>query len=133
MNNPKLYIGAKIHWCNRFITLDGDIRRVESKDPNLIIFEDGMTDFKFVDVVEYEELGTTKRKIISEDNQEYFFGEFISLDDLKASNTDKQWDNAIYNIEGSNGIGMVTSPNGFHSVMPQNGVMVNELSQIEKR
>lgn len=133
MTNPKLYVGAKIHWCNRFITLDEDIRKVDSKDPNGILYEDGMTDFKFVDVVEYEELGTIKRKVINEDEEQFFFGEFISLEDLKATNTDGKWDTAIYNIEGSHGIGMVTSPNGFHSIMPQNGIIINSLTQTKKR
>lgn len=133
MNNPKLYTGVKIYWCNHFITLDEEIRKVESKDPSAIIYENGMTSFNFVDIVEYSVFGTPKTKIVREDDKKYFFGEFISLDDLKASNTNGQWDNAIYNIEGSNGIGMVTSPNGFHSIMPENGVIVNELSQIKRR
>lgn len=132
MNNPKIYIGAKIYWCNRFITLDEDIRKVETRNPEDIAFEDGMVSFKFVDVVEYEELGTSKRKVISEDEDEYFFGEFTPLEDLKATNVNGRWDNAIYNIEGSHGIGMVTSPDGFHSIMPNTGVLVNQLTQRKK-
>lgn len=130
--NPRLYKGVKIHFCNRFIGLDEEVREVESEDPSAIAFEDGMTDFKFVDMIEYDVLGKKKSKIIREDDTIYFFGEFISLDELKSSNTGNEWDTAIFNIEGSNGIGMVTSPDGFHSVMPKDGVMASTLSQIRK-
>ena len=130
--NPRLYKGVKIHFCNRFIGLDEEVREVESEDPSAIVFEDGMTDFKFVDMIEYDVLGKKKSKIIREDDTIYFFGEFISLDELKSSNTGNKWDTAIFNIEGSNGIGMVTSPDGFHSVMPKDGVMASTLSQIRK-
>ena len=130
--NPRLYKGVKIHFCNRFIGLDEEIREVESEDPSAVVFEDGMTDFKFVDMIEYDVLGKKKSKIIREDDTIYFLGEFISLDELKSSNTGNKWDTAIFNIEGSNGIGMVTSPDGFHSVMPKDGVMASTLSQIRK-
>lgn len=133
MDNPRLFIGAQIYYCNHFITLDDDIRKVESKDPEKINYEAGMVGFRFVDVVEYEEQGITMQKVINEDSERYFFGEFISIDDLKASNINGKWDNAIYNIENNNCIGMVTSPDGFHSMMPQTGIIVNHLSSQKKK
>jgi len=123
MSNPKQYIGVEISWCNRFITIDRDIRKVDTKNPEDIMFEPGMVSFKFVDVIEYED---GRKEINRNAATEYFFGAFISLDTLKETNVNGCWDNAIFNIEQSDGIGMVISPDRFHSVMPPNGVLIKE-------
>lgn len=131
MSYPRFYTGVKIYWDNHFIGLDEGISKVESKDPSLITYQNGMAAFKFIDYVEYEEFGKTKKKVLSEDNEMYFFGEFTPLEELKAMNANNEWDNAIYNIEGSNGRGMLTTPNGFHMIMPQNGIIANQFSQTK--
>lgn len=133
MRNIKVCIGAQIYYCNHSVTLERSIRKVQSKDPSEILYRDGMVSFRFVDFIEYEENGIIKNKILKYDPIEFFFGEFTSLDDLKQKNVANEWDNAIYNIEGSHGIGMVTSPDGFHSVMPTTGIIINELIPTKKK
>ena len=144
MNDPKLYLAVKIRSCRYYASLCEDIRIIKLCgsnpeedealcDPGLICFEDGMVDFRFVVVAERvdEKSGKTEREIVIEDDKRYFFGSSRSLEDLKENNPDGENDELISSIERRGGIGLVISPNGFHSAMYPGDVVINELSRKE--
>ncbi len=144
MNDPKLYLAVKIRSCRYYASLCEDIRIIKLCgsnpeedealcDPGLICFEDGMVDFRFVVVAERvdEKSGKTERAIVIEDDKRYFFGSSRSLEDLKENNPDGENDKWISGIEMRGGIGLVTSPNEFHSVMYPSDVVIDELSRKE--
>lgn len=126
MKNPRIYTAAKISYCNRFITLDSEIVEVEAPDPGEIEYKDGMVSFKFLEIIEYEKQGQIYQKTYNQSDEEYFFGTFKSIEDLKIENKKSgEWETAIGNIEGLKGIGMVISPDGFKSCFPANGILLD--------
>lgn len=144
MNDPKLYLAVKIRSCRYYASLYEETRIIKLCgsnpkedvaycEPGLICFEDGMVDFRFVVVAERvdEKSDKTERATVIEDDKRYFFGSSRSLEDLKENNPDGENDTLISSIERRGGIGLVISPNGFHSAMYPGDVVIDELSRKE--
>ena len=129
----KIYTAAHICWCGHGIGANWAIRELESGEASEVTYENGMVSFKLAVVAEWEKDGKTHQKILEEEDKEYFFGEFTSLENLKADNMDGRWNTAIKSVEDKKGIGMVTSPNGFHSVMLENDVVIDASLEKENK